>query len=93
MKTTGKGFTAVMVFSALLLATFAVAATTTRYIHVRVSSPGTHELVRVNLPLTLAAQVIPAINHGKLRDGKVIHDEPNVPITSAEHLKHLEVEA
>lgn len=71
MKTTGKGFTAVMVFSALLLATFAVAATTTRYIHVRVSSPGTHELVRVNLPLTLAAQVIPAINHGKLRDGKV----------------------
>ena len=29
----------------------------------------------------------------KLRDGKVIHDEPNVPITSAEHLRHLEVEA
>ena len=71
MKTTRKGFTAVVVFSALLLATFAFAATTTRYIHVRVSSPGTHELVRVNLPLTLAEQVIPAINHGQLRDGKV----------------------
>ena len=25
----------------------------------------------------------------KLRDGKVIHDEPNQPITSAEHLAHL----
>jgi ribonuclease HI len=71
MKTTGKGFTALVVFSALLLATFAVAATTTRYIHVRVSSSGTHELVRVNLPLTLAEHVIPAINHGQLRDGKV----------------------
>jgi ribonuclease HI len=71
MKTNGKGFTALVVFSALLLATFAVAATTTRYVHVRVSSPGTHELVRVNLPLVLAEQVIPAINHGQLRDGKV----------------------
>ncbi|HZU53943.1 MAG TPA: ABC transporter ATP-binding protein [Holophagaceae bacterium] len=29
----------------------------------------------------------------KLRDGKIIHDEPNTPITSAEHLAHLEVEA
>jgi putative ABC transport system ATP-binding protein len=27
----------------------------------------------------------------KLRDGKVIHDEPNTPISSAEHLAHLEV--
>ena len=25
----------------------------------------------------------------KLRDGKIIHDEPNQPITSAEHLAHL----
>lgn len=29
----------------------------------------------------------------KLRDGQVIHDEPNTPITSAEHLRHLEVQA
>jgi ribonuclease HI len=71
MKTTGKSFTALVVFTTLLLATFAFAATTTRYIHVRVSSPGTHELVRVNLPLTLAERVIPVINHGQLRDGKV----------------------
>jgi putative ABC transport system ATP-binding protein len=26
----------------------------------------------------------------KLRDGKITHDEPNTPITSAEHLAHLE---
>ncbi len=71
MKTTGKGFAALVVFFGLLLATFAFAATTTRYIHVRVSRPGGHELVRVNVPLTLAEQVIPAINHGQLRDGKV----------------------
>ncbi|HKW16945.1 MAG TPA: hypothetical protein VJO35_05505 [Terriglobales bacterium] len=59
-------------FSAVSLATaFAMAATATRYLHVRVSNPNTHELVRVNVPLTLAEKVIPAINHGQLRDGKV----------------------
>lgn len=60
------------VFSAVSLATaFAVTASTTRYLHVKVSNPGTHELVRVNVPLTLAEKVIPAVNHGQLRDGKV----------------------
>ncbi|HZQ21118.1 MAG TPA: hypothetical protein VFA90_20775 [Terriglobales bacterium] len=59
-------------FSAVSLATaFAVTASTTRYLHVKVSNPATHELVRVNVPLTLAEKVIPAINHGQLRDGKV----------------------
>ena len=60
------------VFSAFSLATaFAVTATSTRYLHVKVSNPVTHELVRVNVPLTLAEKVIPAVNHGQLRDGKV----------------------
>jgi hypothetical protein len=54
-----------------LTAAFAIAASTTRYLHVRVSNPVNHELVRVNVPLTLAEKVIPAINHGQLRDGKV----------------------
>ncbi|HEV7217589.1 MAG TPA: hypothetical protein VGN39_01860, partial [Terriglobales bacterium] len=58
-------------FSALSLAAFAISATTTRYLHVRVSNPASHELVRVNVPLTLAEKVIPAINHGQLRNGKV----------------------
>ncbi len=51
--------------------TCAVGATNARYIHVRVSNPSTHELVRVNLPLALAEQVIPAINHGQLHNGKI----------------------
>jgi len=42
-----------------------------RYLHVKVNNPRTHELVRVNLPLTLAEKVIPAINHGQLQNGKV----------------------
>jgi ribonuclease HI len=55
----------------LLLATFAMAVTTVRYLHVRVSNPATHELVRINVPLALAEKVIPAINHGQLQNGKV----------------------
>lgn len=58
-------------FSALSLTAFALTASTTRYLHVRVSNPKSHELVRVNVPLTLAEKVIPAINHGQLRNGKV----------------------
>lgn len=58
--------------SALLLtASCAMAASQTRYLHVRVSNPADHELVRVNVPLMLAEKVIPAINHGELRDGKI----------------------
>lgn len=55
----------------LLLAAIAWASSPERYLHVRVTNPGTHEMVRVNLPLSLAEKVIPAINHGQLRDGKV----------------------
>ena len=49
----------------------AFAVTTVRYLHVRVSNQSAHELVRVNVPLILAEKVIPAINNGDLRDGKV----------------------
>ena len=55
----------------LLLATAALAASQARYLHVRVSNPANHELVRVNVPLMLAEKVIPAINQGQLRDGKI----------------------
>ena len=72
MKTTKKIFPAAALCSALFFAsTLALAAPATRYLHVKVSNPTTHELVRVNVPLTLAEKVIPAINHGELRDGKV----------------------
>src|SRR3954452_359831 len=55
----------------LLIATLAMAATATRYLHVKVTNPTSHELVRVNVPLTLAEKIIPAINHGEPRDGKI----------------------
>jgi len=55
----------------VVLAAAAWASSPERYLHVRVTNPGTHEMVRVNLPLSLAEKVIPAINHGQLRDGKV----------------------
>ena len=72
MKTLKKGLAMLTVLTGLLLAaTVALAASATRYLHVRVSNPATHELVRVNVPLMLAEKVIPAINHGELRNGKV----------------------
>ena len=55
----------------LLAATMTFAAAPERYLHVRVINPTTHETVRVNLPLSLAEKIIPAINNGDLRDGKV----------------------
>ncbi len=59
------------------------AATTQRYLHVRVHGIKNNELVSVNVPLSLAEMVIPAINHGKLHNGRVqIHgfnsDEVNL---------------
>src|SRR5215475_13288243 len=62
---------ALLLVAVLLATTFAIAARPARYLHVRVNNPATHELVRINLPLSVAEQVIPAINHGKLRAGKV----------------------
>jgi len=55
----------------LLAGTILCASSPERYLHVRVSNPTTHELVRINVPLSLAEKVIPAINHGQLRNGKV----------------------
>lgn len=73
MKPMRRLFPALVLGSAILLtATLAFAATTaTRYLHVKVTNPTSHELVRVNVPLTLAEKIIPAINHGDLRDGKI----------------------
>ena len=55
----------------LLAGTITFAAAPERYLHVRVTNPTTHEMVRVNVPLSLAEKIIPAINNGDLRDGKV----------------------
>lgn len=62
----------VPVLTILFAATAMFAATTSqRYLHVRVHGIKNNELVSVNVPLSLAEMVIPAINHGKLRNGKV----------------------
>jgi hypothetical protein len=73
MKSTKRFFPALAVSAAILLtATLALAATNgMRYLHVKVTNPTSHELVRVNVPLVLAEKIIPAINHGDLRDGKI----------------------
>ncbi|HEY0430408.1 MAG TPA: hypothetical protein VGC61_01285 [Pyrinomonadaceae bacterium] len=72
MKPTKSLFPALALSSAILLtATLAMAASATRYLHVKVTNPTSHELVRVNVPLILAEKIIPAINHGELRDGKI----------------------
>lgn len=72
MKAMKRLFPALALSSGILLtATVALAAPATRYLHVKVTNPTSHELVRVNVPLALAEKVIPAINHGELRNGKV----------------------
>jgi len=62
----------VPVLAMLFAATAMFAATTPqRYLHVRVHGIKNNEMVSVNVPLSLAEMVIPAINHGKLRNGKI----------------------
>lgn len=65
-------------FKALLLLTVLAAgsllwaaASGERYLHVKVNNPKTQELVRVNVPLSMAEKVIPAINKGQLQNGKI----------------------
>ncbi|MGC1105273.1 MAG: hypothetical protein WA876_01930 [Candidatus Acidiferrales bacterium] len=63
--------TVLSVLALLVVATAVVAAPPEHYLHVKVDGTNTKELVRVNIPLSLAEKVIPAINHGQLHDGKV----------------------
>jgi len=47
-----------------------------RWLHVRVSNPGSkEETVRVNVPLELAEKVLPTINKDRLHSGKVKFDD------------------
>jgi len=61
-----------------LLATAAFGAPAEKYLHVRVISGSDKEVVSVNVPLSLAEKVIPAINHGKLNQGKVTIDNADI---------------
>lgn len=55
----------------LVAAAMALAAPAERYLHVRIDNGSKAQKVRVNVPLALAAQIIPAIDSGQLRDGKI----------------------
>jgi len=54
-----------------LAGSMAMAASSVRYLHVRVSSAGKNEQVRINVPLAFAEKIIPAISSGQLRNGRV----------------------
>jgi hypothetical protein len=60
-----------VVLAVLSMSVAAWAAPAERYLHVRVDDATSGQKVRVNIPLSLAVQVIPAIDHGRLRGGKV----------------------
>lgn len=49
----------------------ALAAPPERYLHLKVDELHHGRVVSVNIPLSLAEKVLPAINNGQLRDGKV----------------------
>ena len=66
-----KNLKGLLLVAVIVAATAAWAASPERYLHVKVSNASTHELVRVNVPLSLAEKVIPAIHNGDLSNGKV----------------------
>lgn len=49
----------------------AVAAPPERYLHVRVEDSAKGENVNVNVPLSMAETVLPAVNKGPLHDGRI----------------------
>ncbi len=61
---------AVLVF-VLASAALASAAPAARYLHVRVENGRSSGQVNINLPLPLAAAVLPAFNNGQLKNGMV----------------------
>jgi hypothetical protein len=65
---------AALICAAFVSATFpkrAMAGNSEKYIHIRVNQVDDDEKVSVNLPLSMAAKILPAIHHGELHDGKV----------------------
>jgi len=57
--------------AAMMMAASAMAATSERYLHVRVEDSAKGESVNVNVPLSMAEKILPAVNHGNLHQGKV----------------------
>lgn len=49
----------------------ATAAPAERYLHVKVEDPAKGGSINVNVPVSMAEKILPAINNGDLHDGKV----------------------
>jgi hypothetical protein len=59
----------------MALAGYAAAAPAEKYLHVNVADPSKGESVNVNVPLSMAEKILPAIHNHDLHDGKVsIHE-------------------
>ena len=60
-----------LTMSNLALTAMAAPATTERYLHVKVDDSSKGESVNVNVPLAMAAAILPTVNHGSLHNGHV----------------------
>ncbi len=60
-----------LVAGVMSLVTPIMAAPAERYLHVNVQDPAKSESVNVNVPLSMAEKILPAINNQNLHDGKV----------------------
>lgn len=65
------GAVCLLTASVLGMAASAMAAPGERYLHVKVEDAKEGESVNVNLPLSIAEKLLPAVNKGKLHDGRV----------------------
>jgi hypothetical protein len=64
---------------AIILMTSTAAVAIDRWVHIKVEDGGADgEIVRVNVPLSLAEKVLPAINTKELRGGKVKCEETKI---------------
>lgn len=62
---------ACLVLAAVIAAAAPALAAGERYLHVRVQDAQKGENVNVNVPLSMAEKILPAINHGPLHNGSV----------------------
>ena len=60
-----------LAMGSLLAAASAIATTPERYLHVKVEDGEKGESVNVNVPLSMAAKILPTINNGDLHEGRV----------------------
>lgn len=60
-----------VIFAAVSMTTVAWAAPTERYLHVRLDNADKQMNISIDLPVSVATQVLPAVDHGAVHDGKI----------------------